>query len=136
MKEIIFKAKDLNSAGDWVYGDYLNADGVPKIVEHQNVYVPAIKECFIQMFEVDGKTVCQYTGMIDRNGKKVYNRDILTDFCKSMKFTVFYDEKEARYMLKSKDGEIRTMYIVPTLQVISNKCDEEFEWRLINGNEE
>ena len=37
MKEILFKAKDKNSAGDWVYGDYLNADGVPKIVGHQNI---------------------------------------------------------------------------------------------------
>lgn len=47
-----------------------------------------------------------------------------------------YDYKEARFVLKANDGEIRTMYIVPTLQVIGNKCDEEFEWRLINGNEE
>ena len=133
MKEILYKAKDLNSSGDWVYGDYLNADGVPKIVDHQNIYVPAKKECFIQMFEVDGETVCQYTGMKDRDGKKVFENDILSDVYRTVQFIVCYDYKEARFILKEKNGEIRTMYPVPTLQVIGNKCDEEFEWRLING---
>lgn len=132
MKEILFKAKDKYS-GEWAYGDYWNRDGDHTIIQHENYYIPATKDCYIEMVEVDGLTVCQYTGLKDRNGDKVFEGDILSDFfARSMKFTVYYNDNDGRYILKENNGEERTMVIVPTLEVIGNKCDDEFEYRQNN----
>ena len=48
-------------------------------------------------FEVDSETVCQYTGRTDRNGRQIFERDILkigNEF-----YTVVWDEDMAGYTL-------------------------------------
>ena len=70
MLEILFKAKRLDN-GEWVEG-YLYRLG-----ETLNPFIMC-KNRNGESFEVDPSTVCQYTGLTDRNGKKVFEGDKIT----------------------------------------------------------
>ena len=71
MREIKFRGKELGT-GQWVYGNLVKlADGQVCIIP-QNIIGDSIPQ-----YSVDPKTVCQYTGLQDRNGKDIYEGDIL-----------------------------------------------------------
>lgn len=73
-REILFRGKRIDT-GEWVYGQYaylLNArtkDGEP--IKHMIVDGTPFGQT------VDPSTVGQYTGLTDKNGKKVFEGDIL-----------------------------------------------------------
>lgn len=68
MREILFKAKRWRD-GKWVYGDLNNLQDSVIIHWYNN-------GCRVSD-EVDPSTVCQYTGLTDRNGKKIFEGDII-----------------------------------------------------------
>lgn len=68
MREILFKAKRW-SDGKWVYGD-LNHLQDSVIIHWYN------NGCRVAD-EVDPSTVCEYTGLTDKNGKKIFEGDII-----------------------------------------------------------
>ena len=68
MREILFKAKRWRD-GKWVYGDLNNL--------HDSVIIHWYNNGCRVSDEVDPSTVCQYTGLTDKNGKKIFEGDVL-----------------------------------------------------------
>ena len=67
---------------------------------------PAIEsECF----EIDPETLCQYTGMTDKKGKRIWENDVLTEKHRGRihyVFKVVWDMEEGSWMLESKYGSL------------------------------
>lgn len=135
MREILFKAKRLDN-GKWVEGYYQKRKDYDEQDEH--LIFRCVSYHSWEYAKVDPRTICQYTGLTDKNGKKIWENDIVKCYSfdcsgREVEFIsdVFWDdcswllheEEHCDGMLFYFDKNIKFESHVSEIEVIGNIFD-------------
>lgn len=101
MREIKFRGKRLDN-GEWIEGDLLRMNG------HWFIFLDPAPEG-IDKYAVDPATVGEFTGLKDKNGKEIYEGDVMeipeTDFNAEIIGRVLFEE-DAYYIIPLRGGHL------------------------------
>lgn len=133
MREILFRGKRLDN-GEWITGHLLRyGDGRARIVPNNtDIFCFEKDESIIQTVahRVDPKTVGQYTGFVDENGRKIFDGDILSVYnSKAFLFVVEWNGNQ--YVLKCTSNGVSDNI----LNVIESPEDVEVVGNIYDNSE-
>ena len=127
MREILFRGKGTSglSANEWVYGYYCKDFWTPR---KGHGILPTDKERGGYV-EVDPSTVGQFTGLTDKNGKRIFEGDIVsTDITRPYLIVEFRD---GCFMFNCNDGG-KDYYDI--MLPILEKAQTEYKYGEVIGN--
>lgn len=98
-REITFRGKEKDT-GKWKYGDLIVDFSL------KNNYYIGDNDCnevgdvYYQSYDVIPETIGQFTGLKDKNGKKIFEGDIVEEGCNGLISSVVWDNEIGTYKLK------------------------------------
>ena len=143
-REILFKAKRIDNS-EWAEGWLLKDEVTGQCFIHAsgnsvNESDKVNEEGCLRFiaFEVDENTICQYTGLNDKNGKKIWENDIVNCYESECFGVIKWEEDEAKFIfdivLEDLAFEPEDVYdYIDDMEVVGNIFDNP---ELLKGSEE
>ena len=128
MREIKFRGKRIDN-GEWVCGSMLTfTNKMASITPSYTKVFKASNEVMTikNIYDVDPATVGQYTGLHDKNGKEIYEGDIVRLF--GGEYCQGYYEHDQTIVVKSA-YDIVVMEESENVQLLGNVWDNPELWR-------
>ena len=130
-REILFKAKRKDN-DEWVEGYYAIAVDKRGLKQH-NILVADHNLGYFNWFVIDESTLCQYTGLCDMHGNKIWENDVVYIPREDDYFKIEWQEDTAQFVM-SGDSFIVTFdnYWSHEVEVYGNAIDNP---ELLGGGE-
>ena len=123
MREVLFRGKS-KETGKWLKGYYVCFEDGEHYMFLKNPM--GVKDSVVLWCEVDPESIGQWTGLVDKNGVKIFEWDIGRDI--DGKFLICWNEEKAAFVMVLQEYPYETLYLEEMwedTEVIGNIHDEK-----------